>query len=69
MRTTVAINQKVARRVFDHAEKIGNRSMAAMVEFMLRKSCDFIDSKGYDAFVKIPSNPDGAPCHTKIISK
>lgn len=56
MRTTVAIDQKIARRVVAHAEKVGNRSMTAMVEFMLKKSCEFIETNGYDAFIKIPSS-------------
>jgi len=52
MRTTVAINKNISERVMEHAVQTGNRSMAAMVEFMLRKSCDFIDKHGYDAFIK-----------------
>jgi hypothetical protein len=55
MRTTVAIDKDIAIRVMSHADKLGNRSMASMVEYMLRKTCDFVDKNGYDALVKIPS--------------
>lgn len=53
MKTTIAIDQDIALRVAWHAEKVGNKSMKAMAEFMLRKACDFIDVKGYDEFIKI----------------
>jgi len=56
MRTTVAIDQNTASRVASHAEEMGNRSMSAMVEFMLRKACDFVDDKGYSEFIKIPNS-------------
>jgi hypothetical protein len=55
MRTTIAIDQDLALRVKDHANKLGNPSMTAMSELLLRKACDFIDAKGYDALIKIPS--------------
>ena len=55
-RTTIAVSQHIARRVSTHANNIGNRSTTAIVEFMLRKACDFIDNNGYDAFIKIPSS-------------
>lgn len=54
MKTTVAIDKEVSKRVMEHAEELGNRSMSAMVDFMLTKSCDFIDTHGYDSFIKIP---------------
>jgi len=54
MRTTATIDKDIADRVMEHAGKLGNRSMAAMIEFMLRKACDFIEANGYDEFVKIP---------------
>jgi len=58
MRTTVAIEQNTADRVTGHAEQMGNRSMAAIVDFMLRKACDFIDDKGYTEFIKIPQSKE-----------
>ena len=53
MRTTIAINKNIAQRVTQHADKIGNRSMTSMVEFLLGKACDYIDNHGYDAFIQI----------------
>lgn len=61
MRTTVAIDKEIANRVMRFADKVGNRSMTAMVEFMLRKSCDFIDAHGYDEFIKISNRKGGVP--------
>lgn len=55
MRTTAAIDKDIADRVMRHATNLGNRSMTAMVEYLLRKSCDFIEANGYDEFIKIPS--------------
>ena len=59
MRTTVAIDKDIAARVISHADKLGNRSMSSMVEYMLRKSCDFLDINGYDEFIKIPTSLKG----------
>jgi group I intron endonuclease len=57
MRTTISINKETAERVSAQANKIGNKSMTSMVEFMLIKACDFIDANGYDEFINIAQNP------------
>jgi len=50
-RTTIAIRKDIADRVLAHADELGNKSTSAMVEFMLRKACDFIEAQGYDKFI------------------
>ena len=57
--TTISIDQTIADRVAEHATRVGNKSMKAMSEFMLRKACDFIEANGYDEFIKIPVGRKG----------
>lgn len=56
MRTTIAIDKKIADRVADYGKKLGHQSMSATAQLMLRKACDFIDSQGFESFLKISSS-------------
>lgn len=67
MRTTIAIDKNVAQRVAEHGERLGNRSLGAMSEFLLRKACDLIDSQGVDAIINISSADN--QCQEKTISR
>lgn len=51
-RTTIAIRKDIADRVMDHADKLGNKSISSMAEFLLNKSCSFIENEGYDKFLR-----------------
>jgi hypothetical protein len=55
MRTTVTIDREVADRAAKLCKNMGHNSMSKSVEFLTRKACDFIETNGYDEFVKIPS--------------